>query len=199
MPLRLIFRTMFFSARSWGKGPHYRGRFTEKINQACKVTLIAFLSIASPMSPSFQLLRQTRQNLLGLIEGLSLARLNYIPANFRNNLYWHTGHVLVTQQLLLYKNSGQPMKIPQEWVDAFRKGTTPDGQGNADTLGLIKTRLLSSVEEAWQDYQSGLFAEYAAYPTSYGYQLDNIDDALRFNSVHEGMHLGYAQAMRHLL
>lgn len=151
------------------------------------------------MSPALQLLRQTRQNLLGLIDGLSLDQLNHIPANFRNNLYWHAGHVLVTQQLLLYKNSSQPLKVSPELVDAFRKGTAPDGNGDADTLAFIKTRLLSSVEEAWQDYQSGLFAEYTTYPTSYGYQLDHIDDAIRFNNVHEGMHLGYAQAMRHLV
>jgi len=91
------------------------------------------------------------------------------------------------------------MKVSQQWVDAFRKGTAPDGHGDADTLELIKKHLLSSVEETWQDYQNGLFAEYASYPTSYGYQLDSIDAAIRFNNLHEGMHVGYAQAMRHLV
>lgn len=151
------------------------------------------------MSPAFQLLRQTRKNLLALIDGLSLAQLNHIPAGFRNNLYWHIGHTLVTQQLLLYKNSGQALKISQDWVDAYRKGTVPDGKGNAETLALLKTRLLSSVEETWQDYQAGQLSDYQTYPTSYGYQLDHLDEAVRFNNVHEALHFGYAQAMRHLV
>lgn len=148
------------------------------------------------MTPPFRLLRQTRQNLLGLVEGFSLDQLTYIPPGFRNNLYWHLGHVLVTQHLLLYKNSGQPMPLAPEMTEAFRKGSVPDGQGDAETLALIRARLLSSVEQTWQDYQAGHFSTYQPYETSYGYPLHHIEDAIRFNNVHEGLHFGYVQAMR---
>jgi hypothetical protein len=128
-----------------------------------------------------------------------LDQLNQIPPGFRNNLCWHVGHVIVTQQLLMYKNSGLPTKVPSEIINGFRKGTQPDGKIGPEAWSSLTAQLRSTVNEVWQDYHAGVFANYEPYPTSYGYQLNDIEDAIAFNNVHEGLHLGHAQAMRHLV
>jgi hypothetical protein len=46
-----------------------------------------------------------------------------------------------------------------------------------------------------RDYQEGIFRHYVPYKTSYGVELNNIDDAIIFNNIHEGLHLGYMMAM----
>ena len=70
-------------------------------------------------------LRQTRQNILARMADLTLAQLNIIPVGFSNNLIWNFGHVLVTQQLLCYKRSGQEMLVEEEIVNKYRKGSRP--------------------------------------------------------------------------
>jgi hypothetical protein len=50
-----------------------------------------------------------------------------------------------------------------------------------------------------KDYAAGLFNEYKAYPTSFGVTLSEIEEAIMFNNVHEGMHLGYCIALRKVI
>lgn len=151
------------------------------------------------MSPSFQLLIQTRRNLLSLTEPFSLDQLNQIPDGFNNNLFWHLGHVIATQQLLMYKNSGLDTLIPSEFIDKFRKGSKPEEAFGEEMLAYIQRQMIVTAEQAFRDFEAGKFAEYASYPTSYGYELASIEDAVRFNNVHEGLHFGYAQALRRSL
>lgn len=151
------------------------------------------------MHPDFELLLQTRRNLLTLTEPYDLDSLNQIPVGFNNNLFWHLGHVVVTQHLLLYKNSGLPLAFSTGFIDAYRKGSKPDGKGTAETLEFIQEQMISTVKQAAADYEAGKFGDYQPYPTSYGYELTSIEDALRFNNVHEGLHFGYAQALRRAL
>jgi len=49
------------------------------------------------------------------------------------------------------------------------------------------------------DYFSGKFVEFQRYPTSYGYELQNIEEAILFNNIHEALHLGYMMSMRKTL
>ena len=53
------------------------------------------------------LLKATRSNIAKLVEGLSIEQLNHIPEGFNNNLAWNIGHILVTQELLIYRLSNQ--------------------------------------------------------------------------------------------
>ena len=64
-----------------------------------------------------QLLKTTRTNFLNLLNEFSLEQINQIPQGFSNNLIWNFGHLVVTQQLLCYKLSGNEMYISDEIVN----------------------------------------------------------------------------------
>ena len=49
------------------------------------------------------------------------------------------------------------------------------------------------------DYDEGYFAEYKTYSTSFGLELRNIENAIIYNNIHEGIHLGHVMAQRKIL
>ena len=57
------------------------------------------------------------------LEEISLDDLNKIPEGFSNNIIWNIAHVVVTQQLLVYKLSGLPMHVSEEMVAKYRNKT----------------------------------------------------------------------------
>ncbi|MCB0568161.1 MAG: DinB family protein [Phaeodactylibacter sp.] len=147
------------------------------------------------MAYQFHLLQTSRENISRLLQGLSLSQLNHIPAGFRNNLLWNAGHLLATQQLLLYGLSGRELLLPDTFIESFRKGTQPEGKYDADMAEFIKGKLLPTAQQAAIDYERGLFQTFTPYQTSYGVELKDFSQALQFVNVHEGLHLGYMMAM----
>ena len=148
----------------------------------------------------FDTMRQTRKNILGLVEGMSPEDLNKIPSGFNNNMIWHLGHVLVTQQLLTYGRCNLPFLIRDHWVPQFRKGTKPEGFIPPEEIELIKKGIPMMVDELIEDYYGKRFGKaFQPYETSYGLNLNTIEEAIRFNNVHEAMHLGYMMSQRRSL
>ena len=148
------------------------------------------------LSYAFQILETTRQNVLNLIEGLSTEQMLVIPPGFRNNILWNAGHMVATQQLLLYGLSGMPFQVPQDFIDTFRKGTEARTDYPAETITFIRENLLPTVRRAAVDYQNRNFGDFKTYPTSYGIELHSLEEAIQFNNTHEGLHLGYMMALR---
>lgn len=146
-----------------------------------------------------QLLTITRNNALGLVKGLNEPQLNHIPERFNNNLIWNLGHILVTQQLLCYRLSGNDSFISNDLIEKYRKGSKPDGQTSSEEIGNIKAWLAESTEMLERDYNLGMFKNYNEYTTSYGVTLRSIEDAIIFNNLHESMHLGTMIALKKLV
>ncbi len=151
------------------------------------------------MEKTFSILQQTRENFLDLVEGLSLEQLNTVPEGCSNNIAWNFGHITVTQQLLCYVVSGYEPKISQELIDKYRKGTKPEADITTNELEELKQLTTGTFEALVNDYNSGFFTSYKTYSTSYGVELNSIDDAIQFLTVHEGLHFGYAMALRKLV
>lgn len=139
---------------------------------------------------------QNRKNLLAILESVPKNDLLTIPKGFRNNIWWNIAHVVVTQQILVYKFSGLPMLVPTDMVDKFMKGTVPDGTATDAEIELIKEMLVSNIERTQRDYDAGLFKEFKAYTTSAKVTLNNVQDAIRFNNFHEGLHFGSILALK---
>lgn len=143
--------------------------------------------------------QQARANMLRLMEPLQLDQLNVIPDGFRNNLVWNFGHVIVTQQLLCYGLSGVKLLIDQSMVEAYRRGSAPQGSISQETL----TEFIQLSEETLvgfqNDYAQGVFENFKLYPTSFGVELSKVEEAFQFNLAHEAMHLGTMMAMRKLV
>ncbi len=59
--------------------------------------------------------------------------------------------------------------------------------------------LVSTIEHTQKDYEAGLFKDFQPYTTSAKVTLNNVQDAIRFNNFHEGLHLGSIFALRKML
>jgi len=142
---------------------------------------------------------QNRKNLCAIIAQTSKEDLLKIPEPFRNNIWWNIAHVVVTQQLLMYKLSGTAMLIPDALVAKFKKGTVPDGTATEEEIATVTALATSTIEQAIKDYDAGVFANYSEYTTSANVTLKNIDDAIGFNLFHEGIHFGSILALKKML
>jgi len=107
--------------------------------------------------------------------------------------------LVVTQQLLHYKLSGLQCLIPDELIEKYKKGTTPSETVSDEDIEEIKELLVGLPETLEEDYKAGIFEHYQTYPTSTGFVLTNIDNAITFNNMHEGLHLGVIMAMTKLV
>lgn len=148
------------------------------------------------MNCSFDIALKNRAILLKFLADFSLDQLNEVPKGYRNSIYWNIAHVVVTQQLLVYKLSGIPMLVETGLVDAYRKGTKTERDVTQQEVNHLKTLLFSTVEQTQRDYDSGIFKTYNQYTVSTNSTLTCVKEAIEFNNFHEGIHLGYILAMK---
>jgi hypothetical protein len=145
------------------------------------------------------LLRQTRENFNKLVRAFSLEQLNQIPEGFSNNLIWNFGHAIITQHLLTYGLAGLDMDLDEELLGRLRKGSKLDEEFTESDLEYLLELSSSSLDRLEQDLDSGEFEFPNPYPTSYGFTINKIEDALEFDIAHEALHFGYAMAIRKAL
>lgn len=150
------------------------------------------------MNP-FEINKVSRKNILGIIENLNVEQLNTIPTGFNNNIVWHLGHLIATQQLLIYRLSNTEVLITENIIDEFRKGTKPERFYNEEDIDELKSMFIEVIDRTEQDYNLEILNEYKEYPTSYGVVLKNTEEAIAFNNIHEGLHMGYIMAMKKMV
>jgi len=148
------------------------------------------------MDSVFAVQKNIRENLLRVLDSHSLEQLNKIPEKFSNNLIWNIAHCVATQQALVYKLSGVPTKLPEEFIAKYRKGAKPEGDLSQAEVDEIRNLLSTTWQEVKEDFENKVFVKYQEYPTSVGFTLRNIEDALSFNNYHEGIHLGIVMSIR---
>lgn len=151
------------------------------------------------MEKKFDTILENRKRLYKILDNTPRRQLLEIPTGFRNNIWWNIVHVVVTQQLLVYKFSGLQIRVPDEFVEKFKKGTVPDGTASDTEIKTIADFLLSTAEWAKEDYENGLFKEYNEYTTSQNVTLRSVEDAMTFNVFHEGLHLGAILALQKVI
>ena len=143
------------------------------------------------MDYTFDITLKTRSLFHHILETLTLDKLNTKPEGFNNTIFWNIKHVVITQQLLTYRLSGLPVLVSEAEIEAFKKGTKSEGKATIEDLELLKSQLFTTLEKTKEDYQNGLFKKYIEYTVSTKSTLTTIDEALAFNSFHEGIHFGY--------
>lgn len=142
------------------------------------------------MTTQFNLLKISRNLVLKKIDGLTHEQLHKIPEGFKNNIAWNVAHLVVTQQLLHYKLSGLQCLVPDDLIEKYRKGTAPTEEMSTEDFEEVKELLAGLPDTLEEDYNEGIFKEYTEYETSTGFVITSIDDAISFNNLHEGIHLG---------
>jgi hypothetical protein len=150
------------------------------------------------MEKTFEVIKQTKANFLALVEGLSTEQLNKIPEGFKNNIIWNFAHTVSAWQILVYKLSGLPFVIDENFVDLFKKGTKPERFFTEEEINQIKKLSDLSFEKLKLDYYDKVFTNFNEYETSFGVRLTCVEDAIKYASMHDGLHLGYSLAIRKL-
>lgn len=145
------------------------------------------------------MLHAIRRAFVRSTEDLTEEQLLFIPAGFRNNILWHLGHVVATQQNLHYHFAGLPMHVSDELVSNFKPGTSPEAWTTTPDVDEVRRLLLSLPEQLASDYAAGIFNQYQEFTTRTGIRLGTIEDALDFALFHEGIHLGTVQTFRKML
>jgi len=151
------------------------------------------------MTNVFDTLLASRELTLKFIKGFTPAQLNHIPDGFNNNIICNLGHLVVTQQLLWYNLAGEKMHLSSEMVEKYKKGSQPSTIVTDDEIQKIKELLTSLPEKSIADYKNKLFQSYQEYTTSFNVTLKSIDDGIKFNNFHEGLHVGTIMALRKLV
>ncbi|MEN2415689.1 DinB family protein [Flavobacterium mesophilum] len=148
------------------------------------------------MNSVFEVQKTIREILLKVLDNHSLEQLNKIPEGFSNNLIWNIGHCVSSQQVLIYKLSGLPTLVSEEFIAKYRKGTKPEGDVSQAEVDEIRNLLTSTLVQVEKDFEAGIFVNYNEYTTSLGFTLKNIHGALDFNNYHEGIHTGIVMSIR---
>ena len=147
------------------------------------------------INQTLELLHTTRRNFTDILEAHSLEAINKVPDGFNNNIIWNFGHVIASQQRLCYKLSGLEMYMKEELAAKYVKGTKPEGFITHTEVNELKLLAEELPQKMLADFEEGKFTNFKEYPTSYGYILHNIEEAVTFNNIHEALHLGYAMAL----
>jgi hypothetical protein len=148
---------------------------------------------------SIETIQATRKIFLQLMEGISIEALNKVPEGFNNNIIWNFGHVIVTHQILCYKLANLPLKIDASYLLKYSKGTKPETFADENELTFFKQQAVSLMDELVVDIEKEVFNNFNAYTTSFNVALNNIEDTIKFLAMHEGLHLGYAMALKRVL
>lgn len=146
-------------------------------------------------------IKASRKKLLSIVEELSTAEMNQIPEGFNNNLAWQIGHLVVSQQLLCYKLSGQPLVIEESLIDRYRNGSKPENYISAEEIAQMKGYLLSTIDQLEADLEKGTFENFTPYTISTyaNFELKHINDAVTFIVSHDGLHYGCSLALKKLV
>ena len=151
------------------------------------------------MEKYFDIMQKTRINFVHLLDGLTIEQLNKIPEGFNNNLIWNFGHLLATQQAIFYGLCGLKLNVDEQFVKSYRRYSKPENIVSVAEFETIKQDFEKVQQQFFEDYKQGVFNNFKPYTTSFGVQLNTIEDAIKFSSVHDGLHLGYAMALKHLV
>ncbi|MBW7857541.1 MAG: DinB family protein [Leptonema sp. (in: Bacteria)] len=154
------------------------------------------------MLPEIQLFLTTRAQSRTIIQEKDESALLNIPVGLANNMLWIFGHLIRTTDFLILKQAGQPMLFPTELDSLFAKGSSPT---NWPIMSGLKQKLFDAEEICQKSVLE--FLEKAdlnkkfenPYTTSSGYVLDSVMAALRYNLVHEAIHLGQLQIYKKLV
>ncbi len=136
---------------------------------------------------------------LNFFENYTLDQLNKIPVGFNNNLIWNIGHIIATQQKLIYKGANLQGYLSDEIFNRYKSGTKPTEPVSQTEADELKSLLISLIAKTKTDFTKGIFKSYNERTTGIGFHLTSLQDAFECNNYHEGLHLGYMMSIRKFL
>ncbi|MGI4866251.1 MAG: DinB family protein [Janthinobacterium lividum] len=147
-------------------------------------------------------IKHLRQFLLQQVDGLTTAQLNAIPPGYHNNIIWHLAHLNSAVQAICYVLSGQPIALDEQYFRPFLPGTRPERALDETEIEVVKGLLIATIDQLRTDVERGIFTTYKPserIAAVYGVEVASLADALDFILFHEGYHIGYVVALKHLV
>lgn len=153
------------------------------------------------MEQVFDFIVNSRMAFIKLVDSLTIEQLNKIPDGFNNNIIWNFGHIVVSTQTLCYFRTGiWPDTSAVKFNEFYRKDTKPTYVVGKEEVAELKVMALASIENIKADYTKGTFTNITPFLTStYGVQLNSIEEVLITTIGHDNVHFGYASALKKLL
>ena len=151
------------------------------------------------MSAAVEMLKQTRRLIYYVTRSLSPAQAAYIPPGFDNNIVWNVGHIIVIQQLYCYMLTGNERLVSEDFYAMYDAGTSPVDWNSEPDLQTLLPLLRDHGQQLEADIASGKVAHFEPFASSSGVTINTLEEALIFNSFHEGLHLGTIMAIKNLL
>lgn len=94
-----------------------------------------------------------RQQMVDMLDGLSVEQINRVPEGLRNNLIWNLAHVIVVQEGYLYQKASQTLNLDPAMIAAYGNGTFPQDRVEQDEIDRVKALALSTADRLAQDAQ----------------------------------------------
>ncbi len=146
------------------------------------------------MKDSLNTLRAVRTLIRKRTSGMTDEQFWAVPTGYNASIGWHVAHLPVTLSLLAFGRSGQELPMGAEWITSFRKGTGPADATRSFTREEVMEWLDRSVDLVEDMVEGQSFGAFDVYTTSAGVTLNNLEEALAFLAVHDGIHFGYILA-----
>jgi hypothetical protein len=141
----------------------------------------------------------SRKAILEISQNLSLEELNHTPTGFNNNIAWNLGHIISTQQLLIYGLTANEFKVDSFIIENFRNKTKPERDYTQEEMDYINKMMVATAEWQIHDYEADLFKELKPFTSNMLKQtFDTIEEMIVFNTYHEGLHAGVILKYRQL-
>ncbi len=151
------------------------------------------------MKKEIELLKKSRIHLFELIKELTPEQLNEIPQGFNNNIIWNLGHLFTVQQSICYLRAGIDTLIDDKTFSNYKPQTRPEKEVSLEEINIIKNSFVSIIDTLQADYDKGIFSDFQTFSVPFGLEICNIDEAINFMLLHDGLHVGYIMAMKHAL
>jgi hypothetical protein len=81
-------------------------------------------------------------------------------------------------------------------------GTKPTSFVDENEVAIIKDFFISTIDQLNADLDHNAFVNYTpsvAIPKTYGFEVNNINDALEYLLYHEGLHSGYVTTLKRIV
>lgn len=148
------------------------------------------------MENQFKITRTSREIYNRFFDNYTLEQLNKVPQGFNNNLIWNIGHIVVSQQMLVYLTTGQEPMVSKELIAQYMRGTKPERDVTQQEADEIKALLFTTIDKSEADYNAGIFTTFNPRKTELGFELNTVEDAITFNNYHEATHLGMMMSLK---
>lgn len=133
------------------------------------------------------------------VDDLAEPQLLEVPGGAGNNVLWNVGHIVLSNDRMLYGPSGAATPVPETWENWFKAGSSPADWDETPPVAEVLDQFHTQAARIAEDYKNGTFASFKPLELIPGLTLQSVEDALGFCVLHEGAHIGIVIGLRRQL